>query len=197
MSILTNEDLKLRKEEAHKRELRQNVKSHCTKIRDGIRKNGSTSGKRAIWELFQNAGDLAKDGSSAEIRIILNEDTFIFAHKGKSFTYDSLCSLVKQVSSQEKEDDDTVGQYGTGFLTTHKFGRKIVINGSMLISEMIKTAITLKLELLTLEVRKSNIAAQGLYKKYGFDIIGERKRYYSDNGEDAWIMTKSFEPCEE
>ena len=63
--------------------------------------------------------------------------------------------------------------------------------------EMIKTAVTLKLELLTLEVRKSNIAAQGLYKKYGFDIIGERKRYYSDNGEDAWIMTKSFEPCEE
>ena len=39
--------------------------------------------------------------------------------------------------------------------------------GSMLISEMIKTAVTLKLELLTLEVRKSNIAAQGLYKKYG------------------------------
>ena len=66
-----------------------------------------------------------------------------------------------------------------------------------IIREMIKTAITLKLELLTLEVRKRNIAAQGLYKKYGFDIIGERKRYYSDNGEDAWIMTKSFEPCEE
>lgn len=69
--------------------------------------------------------------------------------------------------------------------------------GSMLIAQMIKTAMQLKLDLLTLEVRKSNIAAQGLYKKYGFDIIGERKRYYSDNGEDAWIMTKSFEPYEE
>lgn len=135
MAILTNEELKLKKEEAYKRELRQNVKSHCTKIRDGIRKNGSTSGNRAIWELFQNAGDLAKDGSSAEIRIILNDNAFIFTHKGKSFTYDSLCSLVKQVSSQEKENDDTVGQYGTGFLTTHRFGRRIVINGSMLISE--------------------------------------------------------------
>ena len=135
MSILTSEELKLRKDDARKRELRQNVKSHCTKIRDGIRKNGSTSGNRAIWELFQNAGDLSKDGCSAEIRITLNDDTFIFAHKGKSFTYDSLCSLVKQVSSQEKEGDDTVGQYGTGFLTTHKFGRKIIINGSMLISE--------------------------------------------------------------
>lgn len=69
--------------------------------------------------------------------------------------------------------------------------------GSMLIAQMIKSAKELNLDLLTLEVRKSNIAAQGLYKKYGFDIIGERKRYYSDNGEDAWIMTKSFAGNEE
>ena len=62
----------------------------------------------------------------------------------------------------------------------------------MLLSEMIKAAETLKLDLLTLEVRKSNSAAQGLYSKFGFEIIGERKRYYSDNREDALIMTKSF-----
>lgn len=66
--------------------------------------------------------------------------------------------------------------------------------GSKLITEMIKTAETLKLDLLTLEVRKSNTAAQGLYSKFGFEIIGERKRYYSDNGEDAYIMTKAFAP---
>lgn len=66
--------------------------------------------------------------------------------------------------------------------------------GSMLIKEMIKTARSLRLVLLTLEVRKSNVAAQRLYKKYGFDIIGERKRYYSDNGEDAWLMTKNLTP---
>lgn len=134
MSILTKEQLDDKKAEARKREIRQNVKSHCTKIRDGIRKNGSTSGNRAIWELFQNAGDLAKDGC-AEILITLNDHQFIFAHKGKPFTDDSLCSLVKQVSSQEKEGDDTVGQYGTGFLTTHKFSRKITVNGSMQISD--------------------------------------------------------------
>lgn len=69
--------------------------------------------------------------------------------------------------------------------------------GGMLISEMIKTARKLRLDLLTLEVRKSNIVAQGLYKKFDFDIIGERKRYYSDNGEDAWIMTKTFAYDEE
>ena len=41
---------------------------------------------------------------------------------------------------------------------------------------------------ITLEVRKSNIAAQNLYKKYGFTIEGMRKKYYADTGEDALIM---------
>lgn len=131
-TILTQEQLKERKKEARKEEIRQNVKSHCTKIRDGIRENGTTSGERAIWELFQNARDLSEN---AEIKITLTDNEFVFAHKGEPFTYDSLCSLVKQVSSHEKEDDNSVGQYGTGFLTTHKFGRKITINGSMLISD--------------------------------------------------------------
>lgn len=71
----------------------------------------------------------------AEIKIALTENEFVFAHKGDAFTYDSLCSLVKQVSSREKENNISVGQYGTGFLTTHKFGRKIIIRGSILISE--------------------------------------------------------------
>lgn len=66
--------------------------------------------------------------------------------------------------------------------------------GSSLVAEMIKTAEKLKLEMLTLEVRKSNAAAQKLYKKFGFEILGERKRYYSDNGEDAYIMTRTFTP---
>lgn len=132
MTILPEKELTLIKQEARRREIRQNVKSHCTKIRDGIRKNGSTSGNRAIWELFQNAGDLA---DCAEIKITLTDNAFMFAHKGKPFTYDSLCSLVKQVSSEEKEGDDTVGQYGTGFLTTHTFSRKITVNGSMQISD--------------------------------------------------------------
>lgn len=40
----------------------------------------------------------------------------------------------------------------------------------------------------TLEVRKSNIIAQSLYKKYGFTECGVRKGYYQDNKEDAVIM---------
>ncbi len=41
---------------------------------------------------------------------------------------------------------------------------------------------------MTLEVRKSNLGAQTLYRKYGFKDIGIRKAYYSDNREDAIVM---------
>ena len=47
---------------------------------------------------------------------------------------------------------------------------------------------------ITLEVRRGNTAARGLYEKLGFVVCGERKRYY-DNTEDAIIMTISFESC--
>jgi ribosomal-protein-alanine N-acetyltransferase len=41
----------------------------------------------------------------------------------------------------------------------------------------------------TLEVRLSNLGARRLYEKYGFRPVGIRPRYYSDNQEDALIMT--------
>jgi ribosomal-protein-alanine N-acetyltransferase len=42
---------------------------------------------------------------------------------------------------------------------------------------------------MTLEVRESNMAAQAMYRKYGFAVTGTRKKYYNDNGEDAVIMS--------
>ncbi len=41
----------------------------------------------------------------------------------------------------------------------------------------------------TLEVRLSNAPARALYQRFGFRPVGIRPRYYSDNGEDALIMT--------
>jgi len=42
-----------------------------------------------------------------------------------------------------------------------------------------------------LEVRPSNMPAQKLYRKYGFEKVGVRKAYYADNGEDAYIMRRN------
>ena len=39
-----------------------------------------------------------------------------------------------------------------------------------------------------LEVRAGNVAAQSMYKKYGFEVAGVRPRYYKDNNEDAILM---------
>ena len=61
--------------------------------------------------------------------------------------------------------------------------------GELLLIGMIDTALQMGASWLTLEVRVSNIIAQNLYKKYTFKEEGRRPRYYTDNDEDAFIMT--------
>jgi ribosomal-protein-alanine N-acetyltransferase len=57
-----------------------------------------------------------------------------------------------------------------------------------LIVALLDQAIINKVKGVTLEVRVSNIAAQKLYEKYGFQRMGTRKRYYQDNYEDAFLL---------
>jgi ribosomal-protein-alanine N-acetyltransferase len=61
--------------------------------------------------------------------------------------------------------------------------------GQLLLITAIERAIELGASLVSLEVRVSNLAAQNLYRKYGFNAAGRRPRYYSDNREDALIMS--------
>lgn len=66
--------------------------------------------------------------------------------------------------------------------------RRLGIGERLLIS-VIDRASELKANIVTLEVRASNKAAQALYGKYSFRIVGKRPRYYSDNAEDAVLMS--------
>lgn len=69
--------------------------------------------------------------------------------------------------------------------------------GELLLVSLLERARTLGAQRATLEVRVSNRAAQGLYHKYGFQTLERRKRYYSDNNEDAYLMaTASFGTAE-
>ncbi len=66
--------------------------------------------------------------------------------------------------------------------------------GEMLILSLLERGMELDALRATLEVRVSNRAAQGLYRKYSFGIVSRRKRYYANNNEDAYIMaTPPFE----
>jgi len=47
-------------------------------------------------------------------------------------------------------------------------------------------------KVMTLEVRRSNIPAISLYRKFGFRVVGIRKNYYINNREDALVMEKEF-----
>ena len=61
--------------------------------------------------------------------------------------------------------------------------------GELLLISLIDLAIKLNSLLITLEVRASNTAALSLYRKYGFVETRLRRGYYSDNREDAVVMT--------
>lgn len=63
--------------------------------------------------------------------------------------------------------------------------------GEMLLIAALDLARERSQPLITLEVRVSNDAAIRLYEKYGFEQAGLRPRYYSDNKEDAYILTAS------
>ncbi len=59
--------------------------------------------------------------------------------------------------------------------------------GTLLLLHLFAEARKRKVLRLTLEVRETNLAAQCLYRQFGFAVAGRRRRYYSD-GEDALIM---------
>jgi ribosomal-protein-alanine N-acetyltransferase len=60
--------------------------------------------------------------------------------------------------------------------------------GELLVLALIHRAMGLGARWMTLEVRATNAHAQSLYRKYTFKEMGVRRRYYSDNGEDALVM---------
>jgi Domain of unknown function (DUF3883) len=110
------------------------MKQHADKLIQGFEKLSDQHAKRAIWELFQNAIDLSEN---CEITIRHSPTEFRFSHNGKPFDDNTLNCLIKQVSSKSADDnDEQVGQYGTGFITTHSFGRRFNITGSLKVEDL-------------------------------------------------------------
>lgn len=114
---------------------RNDLKQHSDKIIQGIKKIGPSHSKRAIWELFQNAIDLSP---SCEIELQLSDNELVFSHNGVPFTMHTLDCLFTQVSSKtltekklEREEADLIGQYGTGFMTSHSFGDIVKVSGAI------------------------------------------------------------------
>jgi len=61
--------------------------------------------------------------------------------------------------------------------------------GALLVMRALELALEAGVPGVTLECRASNVSAQALYGKHGFQIVGRHRRYYADK-EDALIMTR-------
>jgi ribosomal-protein-alanine N-acetyltransferase len=75
------------------------------------------------------------------------------------------------------------------YICTWVGGRIVGYAGMWLLIALLDAAVQRGARDATLEVRVSNVAARRLYEKFGFRPVGVRPRYYSDDGEDALVMT--------
>lgn len=89
--------------------------------------------KRWVWELIQNAKDtIALDPNRNEInvRIEIDRDTVKFKHDGAPFTAKARYGLLYKYSDG-KENQESTGRFGTGFLTTHCLSKIVTIESNM------------------------------------------------------------------
>ena len=106
--------------------------------------------------------------------------------------------LAKYVIAQDLSTEEIIGYAGVWIVAGEGDITNIAVNPSYrkqgIASNILKKLFEVCKENncsdITLEVRVSNIPAQNLYKKFNFKEEGIRKKYYSDNGEDAMIMWK-------
>jgi ribosomal-protein-alanine N-acetyltransferase len=104
---------------------------------------------------------------------------------------------LRPAGSQEERPGQIVGYAGMWIMVDEAHITTIAVRetwrgkglGELLLASLIAAAAEAGAERVTLEVRVSNETAQNLYRKYGFRQEGLRRRYYSDNNEDAHIMT--------
>lgn len=85
---------------------------------------------RWIWELLQNARDasMGTDSLIATVQCLPNELTFL--HNGKGFTDREIAHLIF-AGSTKIEEEETIGQYGSGFLTTHLLSSVVEVSGEL------------------------------------------------------------------
>ena len=86
---------------------------------------------RWIWELLQNARDASVDDDTQLVASIeVGDDELVFQHNGRGFTMEEVAHLIYH-GSTKFEDKATIGQYGSGFLTTHLLSPEIDVSGQL------------------------------------------------------------------
>ncbi|MEK9659922.1 MAG: ribosomal protein S18-alanine N-acetyltransferase [Chloroflexota bacterium] len=108
-----------------------------------------------------------------------------------------LARLFGKGKREAVEREELVGYLGMWYMAGEAHIIEVAVReshrrrglGELLLLGAVELALERGQSDVTLEARVSNDAAKALYLKYGFREVGLRRRYYSDNNEDAIIMT--------
>lgn len=85
--------------------------------------------RRWFWELLQNASDYNEE---VEVILELFADKIVFKHNGLPFSPMDARNLIAPDSGKDNTDlrtEDTIGQFGTGFISTHVLSSVITVEG--------------------------------------------------------------------
>ena len=111
--------------------LTENTAQSVLKYLRALEANRASISTRWIWELLQNARDTSLN-SDERIRVSIdhNDGELVFEHNGANFNEKQIAHLIYH-GSTKVEDEGTIGQYGSGFLTTHLLSSKINVSGKL------------------------------------------------------------------
>lgn len=139
--------------------------------------------------------------TAADIAPVLEieREAFPTEHAPTSFDRELGNKLARYVvlSDEGGEGESVLGYAGMWFIVDEAHLLSIAVRedrrrrglGELLLIAGIDLALRRDAETMTLEVRVSNLGAQELYLKHGFTRVGRRRGYYTDNNEDAFLMT--------
>lgn len=121
----------INKDEIKERVLTENTAQGILNHLRDLEANRARMQRRWIWELLQNARDASADKDThLDASIELGDGELVFQHNGRGFTADEVAHLIYH-GSTKLEDENTIGQYGSGFLTTHLLSPVIDVAGHL------------------------------------------------------------------
>jgi ribosomal-protein-alanine N-acetyltransferase len=138
----------------------------------------------------------------SDIRAVMAIEQVVFPTPWKASAYEyevtrnRLADYQVLLAAQGDQPRQLIGYAGTWLLVDELHVSTIAVSrdwqgkglGELLLLNMLTKAYEMPVTMATLEVRRGNQVAQSLYRKYRFEVVGERRRYY-ESREDALIMT--------
>ena len=132
---------------------------------------------------------------------IIEKQAFPTPTKEKSYQYEltenKLAHYQALIYERDVQAEQLLGYAGYWLIADEVHISTIAVDpqwrghglGELLLLNMLFLTYEHDASLVTLEVRENNLTAQSLYRKNRFEVVGRRRRYYRDTGEDAILMT--------